>query len=99
MRFFVLLALQLMLIPLGDGGVYFKQLKLHMNLYTAPAFASILIAIFNVILIVGWYKEYHIDIYQDHEKKDGLFNFSKYNYRYHVKSVQIRSFFLVRIFP
>ena len=85
MHSFVFLALQLVLIPLGDGGLYFKQLKLHLNLYTAPAFASILIAIFNVILIVVWYKEYRIDIYQDHEKKDRLFNFSKYSYRHYVK--------------
>ena len=38
---------------------------MHVNLYTAPAFASVVVAILNVAVVLLWYKEFRIDIYHD----------------------------------
>jgi len=74
------LAIQLASVPLGDQGVYFSPLKLHLDLYTAPAFASVIIAVLNVIVVLLWYKEFHVDIYVDShdEKVDNYRKFSFY---------------------
>jgi len=61
-------AIQLALIPLGDKGTYIEFLRLHLNLYTAPAFASIFIACLNLALLVGWYEECKINIYKDYDE-------------------------------
>lgn len=70
-------AVQLATIPLGDKGVYISTLRLHINLYTAPAFASILIAIANIAIVIGWYQEFHVDIYKDHEGDESINKYSK----------------------
>ena len=48
------LALQLISIPVGDKGIYVKHVKLHINSYTAPAIASIALAITNGAIIALW---------------------------------------------
>lgn len=58
-------AIQLASVPLGDEGFIFEPLKLHLDLYTAPAFASVVIAILNVLVVIFWYKEFRVDIYHD----------------------------------
>ncbi|XP_057315275.1 major facilitator superfamily domain-containing protein 8-like isoform X2 [Hydractinia symbiolongicarpus] len=70
-------AVQLATIPLGDKGVYISTLRLYLNLYTAPAFASILIAIANIAIVIGWYQEFHVDIYKDHEGDESINKYKK----------------------
>ena len=38
---------------------------MHLDLYTAPAFASVVVAILNVVVVLLWYKEFRVDIYRD----------------------------------
>ena len=68
-------AVQLLSIPLGDKGTYLPFLKLNINLYTAPAFISMFIAMLNAFLIVGYYYEYRINIYKDNEDDENIANF------------------------
>lgn len=63
-------AVQLLSIPLGDKGAYIPLLRLHINLYTVPAFISVMIAIMNTFLITGYYYEYCINIYKDEEENE-----------------------------
>ncbi|XP_066911028.1 major facilitator superfamily domain-containing protein 8-like isoform X3 [Clytia hemisphaerica] len=58
-------AIQLASVPLGDDGIYIESLRLHLDLYTAPAFVSVVVAILNVTAVLVWYKEFHVDIYHD----------------------------------
>jgi len=58
-------AVQLLSIPLGDDGIYLPSLKLNLNLYTAPAFICTFVAFINILLILGYYYEYCINIYKD----------------------------------
>ena len=39
-------------IPLGDDGLNIPFMKLQLNLYTAPAFVSVLVAVLNCVLIL-----------------------------------------------
>lgn len=68
-------AVQLLTIPLGDKGIYLPSLKLNLNLYTAPAFASTFIAMLNVLLIITYYYEFHVNIYKDSEEDADVANF------------------------
>ena len=42
----------LLSIPLGDDGLNIPFMKLQLNLYTAPAFVSVLVAVLNCVLIL-----------------------------------------------
>jgi len=71
-------ALQLLSMPLGDKGIYIECIKLHLNVYTAPAIISIFIAILNGALIALCYREYRIDIYKDQDEDLYIDNYKRY---------------------
>nr|XP_047139170.1 major facilitator superfamily domain-containing protein 8 [Hydra vulgaris] len=58
---------QLLAVPLGHNGVDIPALKIHLNVYTAPAFASIFVTALNVVVVLFWYNEHQVDIYKDQE--------------------------------
>ena len=78
------IAVQLASIPLGDDGFYFAPLKFHLDLYTAPAFASVMIAILNIIIVLIWYKEYKVDIYKDSGDDEKIEQYRKYSTVYDI---------------
>ena len=71
------LVAQLLAVPLGDNGVDIPALKIHLNVYTAPAFASIFVTALNAAVILIWYSEHRVDIYKDQENDVVVQKFSK----------------------
>ena len=72
-----LLVIQTAVNPIGDTGYYLPMLKLHVNLYTVPAFISIFLAIFNAVMVVVYYREHVVDIYAGTENDSDVTQYSK----------------------
>lgn len=55
--------MQIALYPFGEGGFYFAPLDLRLNIYTAPGFLGLIMAIVNMVAVCVWFKETEVDIY------------------------------------
>lgn len=58
--FISLSVLGLVFVPLGGQGLVLKQIKLHFDMYTGPAYFSALLAIINMILMAVFFREYRL---------------------------------------
>ena len=57
------LAMQVISYPFGEDGFYFAPLSLRLNVYTAPGFLGLIMAIVNMVVVCVWFKETEVDIY------------------------------------
>lgn len=54
------IVLALMFVPLGSQGIYIPAIRFHFNMYTGPSYASALLDIINIILLVAAFRDYRI---------------------------------------
>ena len=47
-------AIQAAIAQVGENAAYIKELRLHINLYTIPAYITILLAIVNCCLVIRY---------------------------------------------
>ena len=43
--------------PFGDEGIYVKSLKMHLNIYTAPGYLGIIMALLNLAAVIFFFRE------------------------------------------
>lgn len=46
--------------PLGEGGVKWPTIQLHLNLYTGPGFLQAFLCIMNILVLVFFFKEFNV---------------------------------------
>ena len=56
LQFFIILALQAATGPFGTSCVYIPTLHLYINIYTVPSYFVIILAMFNLVLVVIYFR-------------------------------------------
>ena len=60
--------------PLGDKGSFVKSLKLYLNIYTAPGYLGMIMALINIVAVIFFYRERTVDIYAGQEGTYHIFS-------------------------
>ena len=60
MYLFYYIAFGLIFQPLGEEGVKWPVIQLHLNLYTGPGFLQAFLCIMNILVLVFFFKEFNV---------------------------------------
>ena len=56
--------MQVAVVPIGGDGIHFDSMKLTLDIYTAPGFLGVIMGIINFVVLIFFFKEVKVDIYE-----------------------------------
>lgn len=70
MLFNIILALQAASRPIGTDGLYVPSVRLYINVYTAPCYLNIVLAIISGILLLMFFQEDFADVKKKFQREN-----------------------------